>query len=407
MPRRPAPLDPAPTRKLRLAFAELRRGRAAVAFATGLTLLLPGCLGPSYVIPKDEIRRLAKVEPARRGNHVRVVQRFSTADEPPAAEAWPAPPPNRPGRAAEAHPDGDLNGAAWWWWWGPPGRPIVSPRFGVSSRSGVVATGTPPGAVVPNRARPDGVGTRALSRATSTSSSGSDLGKAVALVAVAAAVVGVGLAVSEGSRYDGWVAVHPAHPVHVVASRRHRVVPLWQLADEPIAEDEEAILVRHEGAGMWLRGRAPLDRTGFSYGFDASRQLLALDQNTSAALGGSTVQIGFWPVWWAGVEVGAMMGWGSDGMGLAVSRFQPRIELELMPLRLWRFHLGGLVAWGLDVVARDLRGADRSDMVSTAGAMLQFDLTTRLALTARWQWTLHHGGGLPGSSAFGLGLSVY
>lgn len=383
-------------------------GRLRRWTALAVSVALSGCLGPSYVVPKSELRRLAQVEPARRGDKLHVVQRFATADEPPPAPSWPAPPP-RPARAPDAHPDGDLNGGAWWWWWGPPGRPIVQPRWHVSSSS-AAAGGTPPmgGVTTPQRAVPDGIGAGAKAAAGgATGTGGSDLGKTLAVAAAAAVVAGIGLAATEGARYDGWVAVHPAHPVHLVGPRSHRVVPLWQLAETPPTEQEEAIVVRHEGAGMWLRGRRPLDRVGFGYGFDGSSQQLALGNGEFAALGGSTIQFGFWPVWFAGVEFGAMMGWGSDATGFAVARVQPRIALEVIPIRLWRLHLGGMAATGIDIVRRDRAGNDRDALVSSVGPMLQLDLTTRLALTARWQWTMQHDGAVPTSTSFGLGLSIY
>ena len=119
------------------------------------------------------------------------------------------------------------------------------------------------------------------------------------------------------------------------------------------------------------------------------------------------MEFGFWPAQWGGVQISTLMGWGNDRNGLAVARVQPRIELNLVPIRLWRLHIGGLVAWGWNVLARDATADDASTMVSSLGPLLQFDLTTRLALTVKWQWSWDHGRNEANSTAVGLGLSIY
>lgn len=376
--------------------------------AWAMLATMPACLGNSYVIPAHVLEAERKVAPAKRGGHLRVVQRFSTATDPPPAPRWQSPPPDH-ARAAEAHPDGDLNGMAWWWWWGPPHVRYYPASYRPLDANGAPTAGAvgPDGAVAGGRSGGGG-GTAASGVGKALSSEGTDTKAAIAVAIVAGTAVGIGLAMTEGARYDGWVAVHPSHPVHIMGwSGRSRLLPLWQAVDQGLAAGEEAVIVRHEGAGMWMLGRAPLDREGFTYGFDLSSQYLPLRSGGSAQLTGGTLEFGVWPVPWAGVVAGALMGWGSDPAGLAIARVQPRVELQVMPLNLWRLHLGGLAAMGHDTLWRDAAGTSESQVTSSLGPMLQIDLTTRLAMTLRWQWSWAHGNNLPVSQAFGVGLSIY
>ena len=370
--------------------------------------LLQGCLSSSYVIEDRELQRLRGVAPAQRGAKVRMVQRFSTATTPPPAPRWQAPPPNVD-RAAEAHTDGDLNTGVWWWWVSPPGSPTFGPVFAPAQmNAGPTTTPVVSGGGVGGGSGGSGVGGGLRAAGGAVSSSGSDTGAALAAVAIAGVAVGIGLAITEGSRYDGWAALHPSHPVHVMnANGESRVVPLWRAVDEGLQDGEEAVVVRHEGAGMWLTGRAPLDRQGFTYGFDISRQGVAFSDADTAVLDGTTLEFGYWPTQWAGIQMGFLMGWGNDRQGLAVARLQPRLELDLMPLNVWRLHFGGLAATGTNMLWRDAAVETKTTLTSSLGPMLQIDLTTRLAMTFRWQWTWDHGRQGPSAQMFGVGLSIY
>lgn len=385
----------------------LRTRRVWAAIAT-IGALLQGCLANSYVIEERELQRLRGVAPAQRGAKVRMVQQFSTAASPPPAPRWQAPPPAAE-RAADAHIDGDLNSGVWWWWSSPPGSPTFGPVFAPARmNAGPTTTPVQPGGGVGAGSGGSGVGGGVRAAGGAVSSSGSDTGAALAAIAVAGIAIGVGLAVTEGSRYDGWAAMHPSHPVHVMTSAgERRVVPLWRAVDEGLRDDEEAVVVRHEGAGMWLTGRAPLDRQGFSYGFDISRQGVAFSDADTAVLDGTTLEFGYWPTQWAGIQFGMLMGWGNDRQGLGVARLQPRIELDLMPLHVWRLHFGGLAASGSNILWRDAAADSETTLTSSLGPMLQIDLTTRLAMTFRWQWTWDHGRDAPSSQMFGVGLSIY
>lgn len=386
-------------------------GRSRVwagALAVAMAIATSGCLGPSYVVQRQELTRLKSVAPAKRGEGVRVVQRFSTASDLPPAPRWAAPPADVQ-RHPDAHADGDLNGMAWWWWSPPYGTPTFQPTFEPAR-----VAGQPGEPVITGTVRGGGGGGGGSSVPSGLgkgfSTAGRDKGAALAAVVAVAVGVGVGLAITEGARYDGWATVHPSHPVHIVGPEGpRRLLPLWQVAEAGIADDEEAIVVRQEGAGMWLTGRAPLDRVGLTYGFDVSRQQLSLDDGDRATLDGGTLSFGAWPMQWLGIHLDALMGWGTDGSGLGVARLVPRIGIDIVPLRLWRLHIGATASAGWQSLWRDGASADaESSGLSAVGVLAQLDLTTRLALSFRWQWTIDHARrDVPAAQSFGVGLDVY
>ena len=120
-----------------------------------LALVGTGCLSSTHVITHADLVALAQTPPEQRGEHVRVIQGWAGADEPPPAphvgvvvvapEPGPGPPFGRPSPFHTAK--GNKDEAKWW--------------------------------------------------------------------IVVAAVTGVVLAVTEGTRWDGWVRMHPDQPVHL------------------------------------------------------------------------------------------------------------------------------------------------------------------------------------------------
>jgi hypothetical protein len=227
----------------------------------------------------------------------------------------------------------------------------------------------------------------------------------------AAIVVGVGLAVSEGARYDGWVAVHPQHPLHVIGSGgRHRILPLDQLTPAAVEGDERVVLVGHEGAGTWLRGHAPLNRQGLAYQFGGGFGDTQLWNNEIASGGGAELALGGFVTPWLGVlgRGRVLSGQSADTDFIAV---RGGIEVQALPIDLQWFHLGGYLGTGVEwAQAGDGAGAvlDESRTVWSAGGMAEFTWRTRLAVYVRYGldrarlsrealWT-------PGLS---IGLSIY
>ncbi|HVV83510.1 MAG TPA: hypothetical protein VHE35_10580, partial [Kofleriaceae bacterium] len=95
----------------------LVRGRASAAAGAALTAALfaistSGCLSNEYRISKDELRRLASVEPASRGRSVRVIQTLGDRRSDAIAPARPEPPVvAEPAEVEQTELDVDLNGS--------------------------------------------------------------------------------------------------------------------------------------------------------------------------------------------------------------------------------------------------------------------------------------------------------
>ena len=108
------------------------------------------------------------------------------------------------------------------------------------------------------------------------------ISKSRALLVGAAAVAAVALAVTEGARYDGWVRLHPMHPVHLYGPGGYRVMPLAWVDPETAAWSTRAVVRPNEGPWQPL-GRAPLDRHGFTYSvLGGAGQVVSGDDNTTS-----------------------------------------------------------------------------------------------------------------------------
>lgn len=332
--------------------------------------LASGCLGHFYEIPRSELERLVRTPPQERGQRIHAVQQFSTEPEPEPAPAW-YPPAGQP-------PQGYSYGVSGYW---VPsvyldyGSPVYEPPP-VSYQGGAHA------------ASPVGGSTSTPAPADKGASVGSGKvgAELVAVAIVVGTVVGVGLAVTEGARYEGQVAVHPQHPVHLWhQGGAQSIVPLDELSDEHLRTSTTAVLAGQEGAGMWLLGRAPLDRKGFSYQFAAGGDSLALPGWSVVRSPGYRFALGYFPAKKLGILVDTRLQVGSDG---ATSVHQVRLGLEgqWYPLALGRLHLGAFAGAG-----QSWSGSSGPTLPTTSsewtyvslGGLAEVELTTRLALTFR------------------------
>lgn len=320
-----------------------------VAFATS------GCLGNTYQIPKRELAELAQTEPERRGDRVRVIQQFVTADDPP--------------------------------------------ESGVRVHAGATVV-VDPG---PRRRR------RVSSGGAGPSGGGGDIAKAAKEDSkywiVVAALAAVGLAATEGARFDGWAQLHPMHPVHLFGPfGQYDVVPLAQLHPEDAAWAHEAVIVEQEGPFRPLE-RAPLNRAGFTYSM-----LMGVAEQPSAdgteGLGFmSHIQFGFFPAHEVGLQFDIGLGFRDTELGDTIFDGRYSIELDYLPLTTGVLSGGVFGQVGLGTRLEDgVDGGDRSGILLGAGAIVQLELTTRLALTARAQASRFYESNV---SDFSLGLSIY
>jgi hypothetical protein len=385
---------------------------ALVLVGTYLSLACGGCVSNEYVIPKNELARLAILPPSQRGAHVRVVQELGASAEWAVDGGEPVPEASyadefavydRPEELVEAANQdvqvllgsgplpgargGPVPGGSTW----RPAMPRDKPRGSKAGGGGNLGLGNLPGG--------GGGG----------GGSGDEL-VVFAIIAVAVAVMAAaGLAVTEGVRYDGFVQLHPAQPVHVrEPGGGERVLPLHMITPGDVAVGKEAVVRDDEAWGLRLAGRRPLDRQGFAFKVDMG----ALDSlcacYTAAGLA-SNIQLGYFVHQRFGLLGTLTLGGGTGPFAHVFQRHSANLEAQFFPLAFWRLHLGGFGHGGYQV-ARDEFGT-RTGPAWGGGAVLEFALTTRLALTGRWDYTVARTApdnqGWASTSTLTAGVAIY
>jgi hypothetical protein len=315
-----------------------RPAAVPIAIAVAIAVAQAGCLSQTYKIPRRELTRLAETPPEQRGAGVRVVQEFGTADAPP-----------------------------------PAGRVSTSTQIVIV---GGVGTHHHHGGGGP---RPAPGGPRPGGPRGSLAKNKSDEAWVWVVLAAGAAV---GLAVTEGARYDGWVEVHPMHPVHVYGPWGYAVVPLAQLDAGTAAAADRAVIRPYEGPWRTL-GRAPLDRAGFTYSvLGGAAAIPGADGSTD--LGPAFhIQLGYFPTHQVGIVADASLSWRDNAVGATIYDNRWGLELEYLPLDAGHFHAGLFGGIALGSRVEDGEGREQG-IAYGGGAMVQLSLTTRLALTGRF-----------------------
>jgi len=395
-----------------------RQVPALIAFAAFLSYACGGCLSNEYVIPKSELARLAQLPPEQRGQSVQIVQ--TIGDRRAEAIDTTQPPPQQYAQGQGSYgqpPEGYVEDGS-----GPqvgvgviiapfppflplPG-PAGGPGMGPHPVSGLRG---PIGAPVGGRAAPvspRGPRSPATGGKTSGGSGKDDL---VALLIVVAVLATIGMVATEGARYDGSVAMYPWQLVHLKdANGGEREVPLAQLTPADVASASQAVVMDDEGWGFMRLGRRPLDHKGFAFKMDFG-VFTSSTSTLSASSFGTNIQLGYFPHHTFGVLGTWAFGGGSDANGDSFYRNNLAIEAQVFPVNLWRLHLGGFGHGGTQY-AHDTAGGTRQGAAFGGGLLLELALTTRLALTARADYTsakVAPGGGWAGTEMFTFGVSIY
>ena len=350
----------------------------------GLLALSPsGCMSNTHVIPKKDLAALSTVHPEQRGERVRVIQGLSGAESPPEA------PRARGGAVVVVH--------APIWVGGTP-RARSRPRTSGPTRTGPGgATRTGPGG-----ASRTGGPAPTRSRHSQTGKAHKHSAKAWLVVA---GTVAAALAFTEGMRYDGWVRLHPMHPVHLYGpGGTYTWMPLAHVTPDVAAWSQKAFVRPHEGPWEEL-GRAPLNRKGWTYAvlLGASEIQRRGDVDPTAGFLGH-IQIGNFPTREFGVLLDIGFGWADDDLDRTTFDARYAIELEYLPLSAGRLYAGGFGQVGIASRLDDSAQHDESSSLLGGGGLLQLELTTRLALMLRAGVTALHG---ETASELGLGLAVY
>lgn len=316
-----------------------------------LALASSGCLSSSHRIPNSELQRLAQTDPKARGEHVRVIQAFVNDDNPPGA------PRVRGGAVIVVDGGGHHHGGH------GGGKKVNSKKLG--------------------KLKAD---------------------KAKDLI-ILAAVIAIGVAATEGARYDGWVKVHPMHPVHLYGPNgEYSWVPLAQLDVETARWARRAYIRPSEGPWNEL-GRAPLNRRGWTYSvLLGGGQIHSNADDTDETGFLSHIQFGYFPTKQVGFLFDTAYGWREDSFGNTIFDVRYGLELQAMVLKAGKIHAGGFGNIGSAKLFDDFDGNDRVGIAFAGGAILQLELTTRLAITARAGVAQVHDKTV---QDFTLGVSIY
>jgi hypothetical protein len=315
-------------------------------------LLASGCAANSFRIPASELARLAQTAPEDRGRRVRVIQEIRGTAVTPA-------------ESVSVHT-----------------QIVFIPNFNFTTDRHYRAPGT--------RDHVGGGGIRG--GGGGGGGSGSD-GKAAAIAVIVIAATALFIAAGiEGSRFDGWAELHPMHPVHLFGKDGgYTVVPLAWLDAGSAAWARKAVVRPSEGPWRNLE-RHPLDREGPTYGMYAGTGTLRSADGSLEAGPAFTIQLGYFFNQYVGVVGDLMLGWRDNDVGGTLFESRYMLELQAMPLALGPVHLGGYVGGGAAYRFEDsvpLTGNNGSNAL-TGGAMLQLDVNTRIALTARAGVTKAH-----------------
>ncbi len=316
-----------------------------------------GCLSNSHVIPKNDLIQLSQQPVEQRSQQVRVIQGFMSEDDPPEA------------------PYAGRSGGG-----GSVGVVVVTDTHHTHSHGGAPAPRPRPG----------------------TAAAKADKAEAYVILA---AIAAVGLAFTEGARYDGWVRLHPMHPVHLWGpNNEYTWRPLAQIDPQTAAWARKAIVRPQEGPWMEL-GRAPLNRVGLTYAMTLGYSELPSELGNQEQGFLSHISFGFFPQQTFGVLFDIGLGWGRNDLGNAIVDSRYALELDFLPLAAGKLHAGvygqaGIAGRFEDGVAD---AADRGTILG-GGAMAQLELTTRLALTLRGGVTHFFS---ESNADVGIGIAVY
>jgi hypothetical protein len=397
-----------------------------------LAFFLPvavGCVSNEYVIPKQELARLATLPPAERGERVHVIQdigeRRGHPVDPPAqydVSQWQE--PDVP-IELRVHTDVHLGGS-WSTGGGSAPRGATAPGSWRGNTPGPGGDGWRGSATSSGRSGGDGWRGSATSSGSSGgggswrgtagggssgssggggswrgtaggSSSGSsgggggsgDIGGAAVFIAVLLVVVAVGavvgLAASEGARYDGYAAMSPAQPVHI----QHRVhgqtvVALGDLTPADVATSVEAKVMDDEGFGIRRLGSV-LNRKGGTFKLTFGETFFERATSTTTEAGPAAhIQLGYFVTNKLGVLANIGLGGAQDGVGAILTRHELGLELQALPLSLGPLHLGGYVNGGAAMLASDANSEPAEwGGIAGLGTQIELDLTGRMALTLR------------------------
>ncbi len=343
----------------------------------GLALLSSACLSSTHRVSKGELRKLVSVAPEQRGDQVRVLQSIGSRDDPPAAD--------RVQGGTVVYVRAPI------WIGGSPRHHDYQAHGAGNSGSGASGAGNVSGKSSGKSG--GGYGNVAGAKANKA--------EAWIILAVAAAL---GLAATEGARYDGWVKIHPMHPVHLIGPYgEHSVVPLAHLDPRSVEWADHAVIRQEEGPWNKL-GRAPLNRQGFTYSvFLGAGEVPVIGLDADPGFLGH-IQFGYFPTRQIGLQLDIGLTWTEDENQQTIYASRTSLEIQGFLAQAGPIHAGIFGQVGRSSRFDDGIGFDDSSNLLGGGGLLQLELTTRLAITGRVGGTQSFG---EWANEIGVGLSIY
>lgn len=356
--------------------------RASLVTLAAFLPLAVGCTSNAYVIPHDELARLAATPPPQRGARVRVVQDLGERRSDPIEAAPQQPPPDS--TSADTGDVGDGNGDG-----SSGGNLDIDISGGQQRRMGSLNGGrawgrAPSRGWHPAPLHPAGHGSGSGVHIGGGGGGGNGDAVLVAIIVIVAVVVAVGLVSSEGVRFDGYVAMSPEQPLHLRDAAGHETtIPVADLSEDWVAGTVEAKVMDDEAYGIRRLDKVTLDRRGGVFKLDSGT--MTFDVAGAPAIGPAmNVQAGYFFT----RELGLVANLGLAGVGVPqglVPRHALALELQALPLGLGPIHLG-LYGTGGMALTKALIGGTPSYVSGPSfggGALAELDLTSRMALTLR------------------------
>ncbi len=347
-----------------------------LAGVVAASVLVTGCATNSYKIPNGELQRISMIQPEARGQRVRVQQELGEADVGP-------PQPVTAETQIVFFPQINV--------YGPDRRRYYrAQNSSFSGGSGNVKGG--------------------MNLGLSGGGGGGDKGAAIAILVVAAVALFAVVAV-EGSRFDGFANLHPMHPVYLIGRDGSRaVMPLAWIDPQTAAWTQTAYVRRNEGPWQELE-RAPLDRYGWNFSMYGGSSIYSGVDGSRGAGFASAIQLGYFPSHQIGIVGSLFMGWRENEVGTTNFHARYTGELQVYPLSAGILQVGGYAGIGGAYRSDERYNSgyvvyhqDEGSSAFTGGGILQLDINTRIALTARFGLTNSFGERTADSL---FGLSVY
>jgi hypothetical protein len=334
-------------------------------------VLSAGCVSNSYRISGSELARMAQQDPVARARHVHVVQELGRSDTPSVERVDDS-------TQVTVRVDDATGGGGH-----------------VGGGGGHVHTGG--GHIKTSGGFHFNFG--------SGGGGGGGKGMAIALVIIAATALFV-IAATEAERFDGYADLHPMHPMHLVGPHGEYLgaMPLAWLDPATVAGVDHAVVKPYEGP-IRLRGRAPLQRYGWGFGVLAGSGLLASADGSRAFGAATSIQLGYFFDNRVGIVGDLGFGWRDNTYANTLFETRYTAQLHAYPVVAGPLHLGVYAGGGGAARWEDgPPGGNVSGNALVGGALLQLELATRIALTARLGVTRTHGDDMGDAI---VGLSVY